>query len=222
MPAAEDSSPLDQLVELFVYAPVGMIYEYENVLPKLVKRGKSQVQLAKLLGQMAAKKGQAEVGDTVGGAVGGVASVLAQSITEFGTLIGLAPAPEPPAAGSTTPAAASKRPLTVVPDAETKAKKPVRKAAPKKADPKKSAAKKAAPKKAAAKKAATKKAATPSVVADLPLPIASYEELKAKDIVDMLGDLTPEQRERVREHESNTRGRRTILGKLDRLDRAES
>ncbi len=212
MPAAEDSSPLDQLVELFVYAPVGMIYEYENVLPKLVKRGKSQVQLAKLLGQMAAKKGQAEVGDTVGGAVGGVASVLAQSITEFGTLIGLAPAPEPPAAGSTTPAAASKRPLTVVPDAETKAKKPVRKAAPKKA----------APKKAAAKKAATKKAATPSVVADLPLPIASYEELKAKDIVDMLGDLTPEQRERVREHESNTRGRRTILGKLDRLDRAES
>ncbi len=49
----DDQSALEPLLELFVYAPIGMIYEYPDVLPNLVKRGKSQVQLAKLMGQMA-------------------------------------------------------------------------------------------------------------------------------------------------------------------------
>ena len=49
----DDLSALEPLLELFVYAPIGMLYEYPDVLPNLVKRGKSQVQLAKLMGQMA-------------------------------------------------------------------------------------------------------------------------------------------------------------------------
>lgn len=78
----EQRPPIDQLVDVFVYAPIGLLYEYQEVLPKLVKRGKSQVQIAKLLGTMAAKKGQQTV-----------ESRLAEGITDVGARVGLAPDP---------------------------------------------------------------------------------------------------------------------------------
>jgi len=49
----DDENPLDQLIDLFVYAPVGLLYEYPDVLPKLIKRGKSQVQVAQVLAKLA-------------------------------------------------------------------------------------------------------------------------------------------------------------------------
>ena len=35
--AEEERNPIDQLVDLFVYAPVGLLYEYDEVIPRLVK-----------------------------------------------------------------------------------------------------------------------------------------------------------------------------------------
>ncbi len=91
MPEAEDRSPVDQLVDLFVYAPVGLFYEYRDVLPKLITRGRSQVQLAKLLGTMAAKQGQRTVSERLDGVADVATSSVAEAITEVGAKIGLAP-----------------------------------------------------------------------------------------------------------------------------------
>ncbi len=161
MPAAEDRSPADQLVDLFVYAPVGLLYEYRDVLPKLIKRGKSQVQLAKLLGSMAAKQGQRTVNQRLDGAVDVATSTVAQGITDVGAMVGLAPS---------TPRGGTQR-------AE----------------------------------------AEPSLTKSEPVPIAGYDDLTAKQIIALLGDLTPAQRQRIRSHESAHRARKTVLAKLDAL-----
>ena len=91
MADAPDRRPIDQWIDLFVYAPVGFVYEYQDVLPKLIRRGKSQVQIAKLLGTMAAKQGQRTVNSRLEDVIDGATSGVAQGITEIGTRVGLAP-----------------------------------------------------------------------------------------------------------------------------------
>ena len=49
------------------------------------------------------------------------------------------------------------------------------------------------------------------------LGIDDYDLVPAAQIVPLLGELTARQREMVRAHETLGRGRRTILGRLDRL-----
>jgi hypothetical protein len=194
-PTPESKNPIDQLMELLVYAPVGLIYEYEDVLPQLVKRGRSQVQLAKVLGQMAsqqgqqkAKQGQARVAkegssvdEMVSDAIGQAALILAKAVTEFGQVVGLAPvSTEPTADSEAAPPPRAPKPLT-------------------------------SPQKRAGTAQRAPKAPT--------VPIAGYDSLKAREIVPMLDDLTAAQRKRVRAYELATRGRKTILGKLDKLER---
>lgn len=203
---SEDKSPTDQLVELLVYAPVGMIYEYEDVLEKVVKRGKSQLQLARLVGKMAAKRGQNELEENVGEVLETAAMTVARGITQFGQAVGLAPTEEAPTEeAESVDVDAPPAPESAVP------KKPAAKKSPaKKPAAKKPAAKKSPAKKPAARKSAPKQAG--------PLPIAGYDDLKAKEIVELLGDLSPAQRARVHAHESANRARKTVLGKIDRLD----
>ena len=51
----------DRLADLLIYAPLGLLWERDQVLERLVKRGRSQTQLAKLAAQMAAQRGPEEV-----------------------------------------------------------------------------------------------------------------------------------------------------------------
>ncbi len=183
-------NPIDQLVELLVYAPVGLAYEYEDVLPKLIKRGKSQVQLAKVLGQMAAQQGQDKakqgsgIDDAVNDALGQAASVLARAITEFGQVIGLAPSVD-----------------TSDGTVDVEGVDPLQEDSPQEDSPQEDSPQE------------TEDVEVPSVP-----PIAGYDSLKAREIVPLLGGLSQSQRERVRRYELMTRGRKTILGKLDKLD----
>lgn len=209
--AEKEKSQADQLIDLLVYAPVGLIYEYGEVLPQLVKRGKSQVQLAKVMSQMAAKQGQ----KSVDGALLEAAGTLAKGITEFGSLLGLAPdadAPPPPTAADVIEveeAEIAKPTGTASSQASPKSagatKKPKKKPETKKAT--KSQAKKKQPKAKSAKK--TAKPAR--------LPIARYDDLTAREIVPLLDDLTADQRKRIRKHELENRKRKTVMAKLDRL-----
>lgn len=159
-----ERTPIDQLVDLFVYAPVGLAYEYHDVLPKLIKRGKSQVQIAKLLGTMAAKQGQRTAEGRIEEVLDGAASVVAQGITDVGARVGLAPEP----ASSSSEDTADEDNGKEADDAR-------------------------------------------------PLPIAGYDDLTAKQIVALLGDLDLGQRERVQAHESAHRARKTVLAKLASL-----
>lgn len=198
-----EKSQADQLIDLLVYAPVGLIYEYGDVLPQLVKRGKSQVQLAKVMSQMAAKQGQ----KSVDGALLDAAGTLAKGITEFGALLGLAPdasTPPPPTPSdvidvdeAAAAPAKSEQASKTTDEPKTPKQKPASK--------KKSTTKK----KPASKKASDKKPQR--------LPIARYDDLTAREIVPLLEDLSAGQRKRIHKHELDNRKRKTILAKLDRL-----
>ncbi len=57
----DTSNPTDQLVELFVYAPVGLALEAVDNFPKFVERGRSQVTIGRFLARTAAKRGGASI-----------------------------------------------------------------------------------------------------------------------------------------------------------------
>lgn len=57
----DESTPADQLVDLLVYAPVGIALEAVDNLPKFIARGKSQVTLGRFVARAAAKKGTSSI-----------------------------------------------------------------------------------------------------------------------------------------------------------------
>ena len=183
-----DDNPLDQLLDLFVYAPVGMLYEYPEVLPKLIKRGKSQVQLAKFVGQMALKQqqGSREL-PSISPEL--AADVVGRLITEIGSVIGLAPPKDSPLWG---PTSGTDTEADSSPDAA--ADEPDRGSA-----------------------GQGRRDADGGPKTTERLPIAKYDELTAKDVIFLLDDLTAGQLERVRRHEQSNRNRKTVLAKIDRL-----
>ncbi len=90
--ANENELPdLEQLADLLVYAPIGLLYEYQNVLPQLIKRGKSQVKLARIVGQFAVKQGSKQVNRQSTQVAESALGLLANALTELGSTVGLAP-----------------------------------------------------------------------------------------------------------------------------------
>jgi hypothetical protein len=190
----KEPNPIDQLVDLFVYAPVGLLYEYEEVFPKLVKRGKSQVQLARVVGQLALRGRRASVDlDDVAGVAG---TLLNRAITEFGTMVGLAPDQQAAARPDAPPPPAPPPPPPPAPMAEIEATDDADDADD-----------------------ADESDAAEDEPASRPLPIANYDDLTAREIIPLLDALSDEQRETIRAHEASSRSRKTVLAKLDRLDR---
>jgi hypothetical protein len=54
----DHKKPLDQAVELAVFAPIGFALEARKLLPSFVERGRAQVNMAKVVGQFAVAHGQ--------------------------------------------------------------------------------------------------------------------------------------------------------------------
>lgn len=198
----EEQNPLDQLMDMFVYAPIGLLYEYEEVMPRLVKRGKSQVKLARVIGQLAVNRGKDGPAATAG-QVGELITLLAaRGLTDLGRAIGLAPpqedrrpaepaTPPPPTEVDRIPTVAGTRELAEG-RPEGNGSAPIEAGAV--VEPEASVAEE-----------------------DRPLPIAGYDDLTAKVIIPLLDDLTTDQLARIRAHEEANRARKTVLGKLDRL-----
>lgn len=57
MAPKKETDSAEQLLEFFLYAPVGLALEAVDNLPKYVERGKSQVTIGRFLAKTAAKKG---------------------------------------------------------------------------------------------------------------------------------------------------------------------
>src|SRR5262245_23467478 len=61
---ADEKRPVDHLLDFFVYAPLGLMWESRELYPKLVREGRAQlglrVQVARMVGQFAVRKGQQE------------------------------------------------------------------------------------------------------------------------------------------------------------------
>ena len=196
----DGANPVEQLLELMLYAPIGLLYEYPEVLPKLVKRGKSQVQLAKVFGQMAMSQrqgqgqsqsqSQSDCGGPLGDVTSAASTIVARIITDIGAQIGLAPPSTPPAKPESTPGGEPRgdREAPPGPDEGTDQRP--------------------------ADEAETEVVAA----AEKSLPIAGYDALTARELIPLLDELSPEQRARVRAHEMAHRHRKTVLAKLDRLE----
>ncbi|HKA04874.1 MAG TPA: hypothetical protein VKD67_11105 [Acidimicrobiales bacterium] len=61
---ADEKRPVDHLLDLLVFAPLGLVCESRSLFPKLVEEGRTQIttriQVARMVGQFAVKKGQRE------------------------------------------------------------------------------------------------------------------------------------------------------------------
>ena len=67
----DDRPPLEQLLDMLVYAPIGLALEAREQLPRYVERGRGQVAMARVLGRFAAAKAEEEAGRIVAAAVEG-------------------------------------------------------------------------------------------------------------------------------------------------------
>lgn len=100
----ENRTPLDQVLDLFVYAPLGLALTAREELPKLAERGRTQLDtqltMARVVGQFAVAEGRRQ------------AEKLAERAAE--RLVGPPPTPpaarpsaRPPAADASSPASGS-------------------------------------------------------------------------------------------------------------------
>ena len=210
----EQRSPLDQALDLVLYAPVGFMVTAGEELPRLIEKGRAQmsgqVGVARLVGRFAVAQGQREAGKVVRQA--------AQVLTDLGVLPSDRPGPAappvreraypPPSTRSDDPGAADAfspaetlfvddGPVTVpADDDEVVAQflddglvvEVVEVAAP----------------------------------AGQDLAIPGYDALSASQVVQRLAGLSPEELEDVRAYELSTRGRRTILNKVAQLQSGPS
>ncbi len=97
----EKKSPVDAAIELFVFAPLGLMMTARENLPDLIAKGRTQmtgqVAMAKMMGQYAVKEGEKDLRKRVEG--------VAETLSALGVL------PEPNPTPSTPPAPAKKAPV---------------------------------------------------------------------------------------------------------------
>ena len=178
----EKKTPLEEVVDLFLYAPLGLALTARDSLPDLVAKGKqqftSQTTLAKMMGQFAVAEGEKELRKRVA------------DLTETLSGLGLLPSSSP------APAAATAAPTAPAPPPDVAVEEPP------------------APAPHTNGKAAVPSGPAPTS-GDLAIP--GYDTLSASQVVQRLAGLAADELEAVRQYETATRGRRTILSKVAQL-----
>lgn len=66
----ENPGPVDQMLDLFVYAPLGLVLDARSLLPRFIDRGRGQVALAKTLGRYAIERGNTAAETALSGVFG--------------------------------------------------------------------------------------------------------------------------------------------------------
>jgi hypothetical protein len=59
---ADEKSPIEQALDVLVYAPLGFVFSAGELIPKLAEKGRAQLGMAKMVGQFAVQQGQTEAG----------------------------------------------------------------------------------------------------------------------------------------------------------------
>lgn len=59
---SDEKNPVEQALDVILYAPIGLAFSARELLPTLVERGRAQLGMAKMIGQFAAQQGQTEAG----------------------------------------------------------------------------------------------------------------------------------------------------------------
>ena len=152
--------PGEQLLDLLVYAPLGLLLEARDLVPKLAAKGRQrmggQVTVARMIGEMAVRQGQRR------------AESVLKRLREQPAGTG-GPTDTPPANGH-RPSPAAPPPAAAGPAPDAGA-----------------------------------------------LAIPGYDTLSASQVVPRLEGLTPAELDAVRDYEVATRGRKTVLTRIDQL-----
>lgn len=114
MPDADPKRPIDRLLDVFVYAPLGLVMNLEEVIPQLVEKGHQQVNMARMFGQFAVKAGTDEAKKRVEQVVN---RRPAAPTPEPAPAPAAEPAPAPAAAADAPPASPAPEDAAPVPDA---------------------------------------------------------------------------------------------------------
>ena len=186
----EEKNPVEQALDLFVYAPLGLALSFRDELPKLIERGRTQVTgqvaMAKMMGQFATQAGQKEAEKLVKQASERAAEVI-------GDVLAGGQRPGAPTARTTTSTTTTAK----APAARTKAA----------AD---------AERIASGNGKSDVLPARPIPAADS-LAIHGYDTLSASQVVQRLAGLAPDELEAIEDYERANRSRRTILNRIDQL-----
>lgn len=198
MPDDPQKTPLDTLLELGLYAPLGLALAARESLPDLIARGRqqvtSQVALAKMMGQFAVKEGEKDLRKRV------------EDVSQTLSALGILPEPNP------TPGSSKPAPGTVPgPPPETTS---VATDAPASTNGSASSNGRAP--------SSVVRPEAPAVRSRADLAIPGYDTLSASQVVQRLAGLSTDELEAVRDYESGTRGRRTILSKIGQLQTGSS
>jgi hypothetical protein len=184
---ADEQDRFEQLLDVLVYAPLGLVLSARDLVPTLAERGRRhlgpQATAARMVGEMAVSQGQRGVEHLVRRGRTQAEQLLSDVVGRAAALAGdgdrrppgdhvgtgTTVAPPPPSSGSPPPATAARAP--------------------------------------AAQRAPE--------VADLAIP--GYDTLSASQVVQRLEGLTPGQLEAVRSYEEAGRARKTVLSRIAQL-----
>ncbi len=170
----EHKSPIEQALDLFFFAPLGLLMNADEVIPQLVERGRQQVTMARMFGQFAVQQGQSEA---------------AKAVTKLQETVQRRTRPDDttgPASDAGVPATQTSAPVEPVTPA-----------------------------------ASTTTTSRPQHNGEMAgtLAIPDYDSLSASQVVPRLESLSGDELVAVRDYEAAHRGRKTILNKIDQLQR---
>lgn len=192
----DEKTSADRVLDLLLFAPVGLAISARDLLPQLVERGRQQVTgqvtMARMIGQFAVKQGTVEAEK---------AFVRARTQAQA-TLEQLGVLDQDAAAGPPAPRRAARvpsAPVAPVPSAngDSPAPAPVTTPAP------------------VPTPAPPPSGAVRPGVPELAIP--AYDSLSASQVLPRLSGLSAAELEAVRAHEAAHRGRKTILSKVAQL-----
>jgi hypothetical protein len=193
---SDRKSPVERALNLFVYAPVGLLALAREELPAIIEKGRqeltNQATVAKMMGEYAVAEGRKEASkrlDQAGEAVGSLRSMTDRR------------GPVAPAPASTT--AASPPPAPAAPAAPST---PSTSPAPSVPTPV-----------VASEPVAEASVPAPPAPSSDGLAIPGYDALSASQVVQRLAGLSGAELEDVRAYETATRGRKTILNRVEQL-----
>jgi hypothetical protein len=188
-----DKSPVEQAIDLFVYAPLGLALDARELMPKFVERGRNQVTMARMIGKFAVSQGQVVAGKHL--------STVEQQIQAALESFGLVPGPDgrPPNSRPASPDPRQAPNLVAVPDVDEPE--------PVVVEP-------------AVEAAAPGPDLAPAVTEASDLAIPDYDSLAASQVIPRLAGLSEAELDAVRQYESLKRGRKTILRRITQLQTA--
>jgi hypothetical protein len=183
----DHKNPIDQALDVFVFAPLGLLFSARETIPQLAEKGRQYFSAARVMGEFALGQGREQAERAVRQA----GDQAGQTLSVVGGLTGRRPSPPP-------------RPAPV---------EPVQRPTPPPSPPPAPEGV-AARAEAAAETGGNGRVPGPSVES---LAIPGYDTLSASQVVQRLAGLSADELEAVRAYEESGRKRKTILARVQQL-----